>query len=95
MIVFVAFIAIVLSSIVLQWQTKRWQLAAGIPCLVFIALIVTDILFPEHGLLAFTLGIPMIFFASLLGCYVYETRLNPNRHDELESQTQENQPPKS
>jgi len=87
MFIFIAFVAIVLLGLVLQWRTKRWQTATGVPCVIFITLLLTDTLFPEHGTLAFTLGIPMVFFAGLLGSYIYETRFNPERHTEL---TQDN-----
>ena len=84
MIVFVVFVAIVLLGLVLQCLTKRWQAATGVPCILFITLLMTDNLFPEHGTLAFTLGIPMVFFAGLLGSYIYETRINPERHTTFE-----------
>ena len=89
MIIFVAFVAIVLLGLVLQWQTQRWQAATGVPCILFIALLLTDNLFPDHGTLAFTLGLPMVFFAGLLGSFLYETRLNPNRHESTEHETAE------
>ncbi len=89
MIVFVVFVAIVLLGLVLQCLTKRWQAATGVPCILFITLLMTDNLFPEHGTLAFTLGIPMVFFAGLLGSFLYETRFNPNRHETTEHESSE------
>ena len=89
MIIFVAFVALVLLGFTLQWQTQRWQAATGAPCMLFITLLLTDNLFPDHGTLAFTLGLPMVFFAGLLGSFLYETRFNPNRHETAEHETSE------
>ena len=80
MIVFLAFVILVLLGIVLQWLFKRWQISAGAPCLVFCLYSLT--LSPQKLILALSFGAPMIFFAGLLGSFLYETRLNPNRHVE-------------
>ncbi len=79
--VFILFVSIVLLSLVLQWLSKRWYIATGVPCAIFTLLILSGALFPKYVFPAFVLGLPMIFFASLLGCYLYETRLNPERHN--------------
>ena len=85
--VFIAFVCIVLLSLSLQWLSKRWQIATAIPCIIFITMLVLGDLFPKHTLLALTLGFPMVFFAALLGCYIYETRINPQRHKVFEQET--------
>lgn len=83
MIIFVAFVFIVLLGLVIQWLSKRWQAATGIPCVIFATLVLTNNLLPGQGSLVFTLGLPMVFFAALLGSFVYETRLNPKRYEGL------------
>ena len=79
MSIFIIFVSIVLLSLVLQWLSKSWLIATGVPCSIFSLLIFSGALFPNHTFPAFALGMPMVFFASLLGSYVYETRLNPER----------------
>jgi len=37
-------------------------------------------------MIALTLGLPMVFFAGLLGSFLFETKLNPKRHMSPESQ---------
>ena len=80
MAIFIVFVCITLLSLAIQWLSKRWQIATAVPCIIFIALLGFGGLFPQHSLLALTLGFPMVFFAALLGCYIYETRINPERH---------------
>jgi hypothetical protein len=80
MIVFILFCVIVLLSLAIQWLSNNWLVATTVPCFIFVVLIFTGSVFPSSKTIAFFLGIPMIFFAGLLGSYLYETRLNPDRH---------------
>ncbi|MGH1426474.1 MAG: hypothetical protein ACRBEE_00930 [Arenicella sp.] len=82
MAIFLIFASIVLLSLSIQWLTKRWFFATGLPCCIYLLLIGTGVLFPNRVLPALTLGLPMIFFAALLGSYIYETRINPSRFND-------------
>ena len=89
MAIFLIFASIVLLSLSIQWLTKRWFFATGIPCCIYLLLIGTGTLFPSRVIPALTLGLPMIFFAALLGCYIYETRINPSRLNEQKDEYEE------
>ena len=88
--IFIIFVSIVIISLVLQWLSKRWLVATGVPCAIFVTLILSGALFPNHLFPAFALGLPMVFFASLLGSYLYETRFNPDRHDKNDDENSDN-----
>jgi len=81
MLVFIAFISIVLLSLVIQWLSKQWIKATLVPVALFSGLLLFTNLFQGNKILAFTFGLPMVFCAALLGSYLYETKINPQRND--------------
>ena len=69
-------------------MTKKWLVAVLIPCILFV--LISFIGNTEQGFIVFTLtfGVPLVFFAGLLGAYVYQTRVMQD-DDELSESVDE------
>lgn len=85
MVVFIGFVVIVLLGLTLQWLSQQWALATFIPCSLFILLLTFTPIFEGGKVIALTLGLPMVFCAALLGSYLYETRINPSRLEDTQT----------
>ena len=84
MIAFVCFVSIVLLSLIIQWLSKQWVTATLVPTSLFLGIVLFSPVFSGFKLVAFTLGLPMVFCAAVLGCYIYETIINPDKSQENE-----------
>lgn len=74
MIFALLFIAAFLVGLLIYLASRKWWLAVSLPMMAFILFTLMDS--AALGLQAFTLtfGLPIIFFASLLGAYVVQMR---------------------
>ncbi len=74
MVFAILFIGAFLAGVIIYFFTRQWLIAVVVPMLLFALNAVVD---PgEAGSLLFTLvfGLTIVFFASLLGAYVVQTR---------------------
>lgn len=98
MVIFISFVAIVAIGFILQWLSNNWMLATGLPTLAFAILALSygnqlplNDTFGSTAILTFLFGTPMVFFASLLGAYLYQTKIQTNEADEHSSVSEANQ----
>jgi len=84
MIFAVLFVLAFLFGVGIYWFTRKWISAVAVTIMIFCVSAVLDQ--SANALsIQFTLlfGIPIVFFASLLGCYVVQIR-SPDQFDESE-----------
>ena len=78
----ILFILVFLFALLIHWQTRQWKAAVAIPMTLYLVWIIYQYFgiakiegsVPWTFVLIFEL--PIVFMASLLASYVYETRIN-------------------
>jgi len=85
----VLFIVAFLFGLAIYWFNRKWMIAVSIPMLLFLVTTLAD--YEAREAWAFTLifGLPIVFFASLLGAYVLQLR----EIDEMDPAEEEEQKP--
>lgn len=82
MIFALLFVAVFLISVVVYLATRRWLIAALIPLGLFVLNTLLDSEAASAKAITLIFGLPIVFFASLLGAYVVQVRTPENEIEE-------------
>ena len=89
MIFALLFIAVFLISVVVYVATRRWVVAVVVPMVLFILSTLLDVDAAAAQSITLIFGLPIVFFASLLGAYVVELRTPDRAEAEVEEESSE------
>ena len=89
MIFAILFVIVFLIGFAGYALTKQWIVSVSVPIVLFLMGVFRED--SEPGILIFTIafGLPLVFFAGLLGAYVFQTRFCPLDKDDNQIQEQE------
>ena len=82
MIFALLFIAVFLISVVVYLATRQWLIAVLVPMILFVLSTVLDAEADSARTITLIFGVPIVFFASLLGAYVVQMRTPDNEDEE-------------
>ena len=78
MIFALLFIAVFLISVVVYLATRQWLVAVLVPMVLFVLSTLLDAEAASARTITLIFGVPIVFFASLLGAYVVQMRTPEN-----------------
>ena len=84
MIFALLFIAVFLISALIYFFTRRWIIASAIPLILFVLSTMTDTDASDVRGITLIFGLPIVFFATLLGAYVVQMRYPQEDSEEIE-----------
>lgn len=65
-------------------STRNWRLATVVPSLIYVGSVVADRSEGANLMMSFIFGLPIVFVAALLGCFIFVQRF-VDSPDELEA----------
>lgn len=74
MIFAILFVVAFLIGLVIYWLSERWLVAVLVSMALFTVTTVADTEASDRWLFTLVFGLPIVFFASLLGAYVVQIR---------------------
>jgi len=74
MIFAILFVIAFLIGLAIYWLSERWLVAVLVSMGLFIATTLADTEASDRWLITLVFGLPIVFFASLLGAYVIQLR---------------------
>ena len=74
MIFALLFIAVFLISVMVYLLTRQWLWAVSVPMTLFVLSTILDAEASQAQAITLIFGVPIVFFASLLGAYIVQMR---------------------
>ena len=84
MVFAILFVVAFLIGLVIYVLSNRWLAAVILSMVLFIVVTISDIENSDRWLITLVFGLPIVFFASLLGAYVVQLRRSEDTEPEIE-----------
>lgn len=84
MVFAILFVVAFLIGLVIYVLSNRWLVAVILSMVLFIVVTISDTENSDRWLITLVFGLPIVFFASLLGAYVVQLRRGEDTEPEVE-----------